>query len=61
MKLTRMITTTDKVAVTKQLLSLDNLTQLKAFLGLINFYSILLPKLDMVQEPLHGLLRRETA
>lgn len=27
----------------------------------VNFYSTLLPKLDMVQEPLHGLLRRETA
>lgn len=38
-----------------------NKTPLKAFLGLVNFYAKFLPHLATVLEPLHQLLRKETA
>nr|XP_037270387.1 uncharacterized protein K02A2.6-like [Rhipicephalus microplus] len=53
--------TADKVAAIKQAPKPDNVTQLKAFLGLVNYYSKFLPNLATVLEPLHNLLRREAA
>lgn len=53
--------TADRVATIKQAPKPGNVTQLKAFLGLVNFYSKFLPNLATVLEPLHNLLRREAA
>lgn len=52
--------TSDKVRAIKNAPKPDNVTQLKAFLGLVNFYAKFLPNVATVLEPLHGLLRKET-
>lgn len=48
--------TADKVAAIKLVQKPGYVTQLKAFLGLVNFYSKFLPNLATVLEPLHNLL-----
>lgn len=52
--------TSDKVRAIKNAPKPDNVTQLKAFLGLVNFCAKYLPNLATVLEPFHDLLRKET-
>ena len=37
----------------------SNVTQLRSFLGMVNYYNMYLPKLDTVTEPLHKLLCKD--
>ena len=39
---------------------LENVTQLRAFLGVLNYYHRFLPDIATVLEPLHNLLRQGT-
>ena len=36
-----------------------NVSELRSFLGLVNYYSKFIPNLSSLCEPLHGLLRKE--
>lgn len=49
-----------KVEAIKNVPAPTNVTELKSFLGMINFYGKFLPNLSSTLEPLHELLRRET-
>ena len=48
-----------KVQAIKDVPSPTNITELKSFLGMINFYGKFLPNLSSSLEPLHKLLRKE--
>lgn len=37
----------------------ENVTQLKSFLGMLNYYHCYMPSIAMVLEPLHQLLRKD--
>lgn len=52
--------TAEKVEAIRKAPRPTNVTQLKAFLGLINYYGKFLPNLASILEPLHNLLRKET-
>lgn len=52
--------TAGKVAAIKNAPKPTNVTQLKAFLGFLNFYAKCLPTLSTVLESMHDLMRRET-
>ena len=49
-----------KVLAVKDVPSPTNVSELKSFLGMINFYRKFLPNLSSTLEPLHELLRKET-
>lgn len=38
----------------------ENVTQLKSFLGLLNYYGKFIPNLSMLLNPLHALLKKDT-
>lgn len=50
--------TADKVGAILKVLEPTNVTQLKAVLGLINFYAKVLPDLATVLKPFHSLLSK---
>ena len=50
--------TEEKVEAIRKAPEPTNLTQLKAFLGLVNYYSRFLPNLATLLEPMHALLRQ---
>ena len=49
-----------KVEAIKNAPAPENVTQLRAFLGMLNYYHRLLPDVATVLEPLHKLLRQDT-
>ena len=48
-----------KVQAIKDAPAPTNVTELKSFLGMINFYGKFLPNLSSLLEPLHELLRKD--
>lgn len=52
--------TAEKVVAIKEAPKPTSVTQLKAFLGLVNFYGKFLPNLATILEPLHDLLRKDS-
>ncbi|XP_048579360.1 uncharacterized protein K02A2.6 [Nematostella vectensis] len=52
--------TSDKVEAIKTAPSPQDVTQLRAFLGLVNYYQKFLPNLSQVLQPLHQLLKKDT-
>ena len=49
-----------KVKAIKEAPSPTNPTELKSFLGMLNFYGKFMPDLATTLEPLHELLRKDT-
>ena len=49
-----------KVKAIKEAPSPTNPTELKSFLGMLNFYGKFMPDLATTLEPLHALLRKDT-
>ncbi len=52
--------TTEKVRAVANAPPPQNVTQLKSFLGLVNYYGKFLPNLSTVLAPLHCLLQKQT-
>ena len=50
----------DKVDAITNALAPTNVSELRSYLGMINYYQKFLPNLSSVLAPLHGLLRNET-
>lgn len=50
----------EKVQAIKEAPTPSNVTELKAYLGLLNYYNKFLPKLSTVLAPVHKLLKKET-
>ena len=50
----------DKVEVITNAPAPKNVSELKSYLGMINYYQKFLPNLSSVLAPLHDLLRKET-
>lgn len=50
-----------KVQVIKNLPEPNNVKELQAFLGMLNYYGCYLPNLATVLAPLHGLLDKDVA
>ena len=50
-------TSPEKVAAVNQAKQPHNLTSLRAFMGLVNYYGVFIPKLATVA-PLHGLMKK---
>ena len=48
-----------KIQATTEVSQLTNVTQLKAFLGLVNYYTRLLPDLATILAPLYQLLQKD--
>ena len=49
-----------KVKAIKDAPAPTNVTELKSFLGMVNFYGKFLPNLSSTLEPLHELLRKDS-
>jgi hypothetical protein len=52
-------TSPEKVAAVNQAKQPHNLTSLRAFMGLVNYYGVFIPKLATVAAPLHGLMKKD--
>lgn len=52
-------TSPEKVAAVNQVKQPHNLTSLRAFMGLVNYYGVFIPKLATVAAPLHGLMKKD--
>lgn len=50
----------EKVQTIKEVPAPSNVTELKAYLWLLNYYNKFLPKLSAVLAPVHKLLQKET-
>ena len=50
----------EKIKAVSEAPTPQNVSQLRAFLGLINYYNRFLPNLSSVMAPLHQLLRKQT-
>lgn len=55
-----LLPTEEKIRVILQAPASKNITGLRTFLGLLNYYEKFLPNLSMVLAPLHKLLRNQT-